>query len=75
MYNTVVLVFTEKHQATNLPSAQKGEHVRWQASAFKYLSISVKSVNAERSFSAYNNLVYDKRHNLTQRNTKMLRQY
>lgn len=40
--------------------------------ALQYLSIPVNSVDAERSFSAYNNIVSDKRHNLSDANTKML---
>ena len=31
-----------------------------------------KSVNAERSFSANNNIITNKRHNLTDENTKRL---
>jgi hAT family C-terminal dimerisation region len=40
--------------------------------ASRYLSIPVNSVDAERSFSVYNNVVSDKRHNLSDESTKML---
>ena len=40
--------------------------------ALTYLSIPTNSVDAERSFSAYNNVLTDKRHNLTDENTKRL---
>jgi len=40
--------------------------------ACHYLSTPVNSVDAERSFSAYNNVVTNKRHNLSDNSTKML---
>jgi uncharacterized phage-associated protein len=40
--------------------------------AERYLCIPVNSVDAERSFSAYKNVVSDKRHNLTDTSTKHL---
>jgi hypothetical protein len=40
--------------------------------ALTYLSIPTNSVDAERSFSVYNNVITDKRHNLTDENTKRL---
>ena len=40
--------------------------------ASHYLCVPVNSVDAERSFSVYNNVVTDKRHNLTDENTAML---
>ena len=40
--------------------------------ALKYLALPVNSVDVERSFSVYNNVVSDKRHSLTLENTKML---
>jgi len=40
--------------------------------AMRYLSMPVNSVDAERSFSAYNNIVTDKRHNLSESSTEML---
>ena len=39
--------------------------------ALKYLSVPINSVDAERSFSAYNNVVSDKRHNLSDESTKI----
>ena len=39
--------------------------------AMNYLSMPVNSVDAERSFSVYNNVITDKRHNLSDENTKM----
>jgi len=40
--------------------------------ACRYLSVPVNSVDAERSFSAYNIVLSDKRHNLSDDSTKML---
>lgn len=40
--------------------------------ASRYLCIPVNSVDAERSFSVYNNVVSNKRHNLTDTSTKHL---
>ena len=40
--------------------------------ALKYPSIPLNSVDLERSFNAYNNVVTDKRHNNTLNNTWML---
>ena len=40
--------------------------------ASRYLSVPINSVDAERSFSAYSNVISDKRHNLHDANTKML---
>lgn len=42
------------------------------AIATRYLSVPINSVDAERSFSAYNNVVSDKRHNLSEASTEML---
>ena len=36
------------------------------------MSVPVNSVDAERSFSVYNNVITDKRHNLSDANTAML---
>ena len=40
--------------------------------ASRYLSTPVNSVDAERSFSSYNNVVSNKRHNLSDASTKMM---
>ena len=40
--------------------------------ATRYLSVPINSVDAERSFSAYNNVLTDKRHNLTEVSTETL---
>jgi len=40
--------------------------------ALTYLSIQTNSVDAERSFSVYNNIIIDKRHKLNDENTKRL---
>ncbi len=40
--------------------------------ALNYLSVPINSVDAERSFSAYNSIITDKRHNLSDASTRML---
>jgi len=40
--------------------------------ALNYLSVLINSVDAERSFSAYNNIVTDKQHHLSDTSTRML---
>jgi len=40
--------------------------------ALTYLSIQTNSVDAERSFRVHDNIILDKRHKLTDENTKKL---
>jgi len=42
------------------------------AIALTYLSIPTNSVDAVHSFSVYSNIIIDKHHNLTEKNTKRL---
>ena len=52
--------------------AMKSRTPELGAIATRYLSVPINSVDAERSFSTYNNVVSDKRHNLSEASTKVL---
>ena len=52
--------------------SRKSRTTRLVNIALWYLALPVNSVDTERSFSAYNNVVSDKRYSLTLENTKML---